>query len=955
MSEILISLIIRSVLLVAFGGATVLLLWRQSAATKHTVWRLTVLGLLLMPALLFRLPSFNVSVKKVPQLSATIPVLDRPDRSPATLDVIHGERQPALIPATLPSAPVMGSQMDWAGVIPVIWVSASVISVLPLLMGLLSLVGVLRRGRRIELDGFSELCASMGIRKTVSLCSSNEISTPAAAGAFRPVVLLPAGMESSDCGCLQMVLRHELAHIRRGDWMSRIVARMCCSMYALNPLVWLVSGLLRIESETACDDLVLAGGVDPKAYAKELLAIARTVRGSNLMVATVGMAHRSKVEARLRAIVDVSRRRGPLSGKWLASLGAVCLFGVCMISAVRLVSAQAPGAKAQEDTPLGFPWQMQDDVPNHPSIPPILAGAKITSEPYTPPPGHVTIASNGVARLPNGITIKLEGIAPTATISPIWDAANREVSNVPMSKFRVGGLLGDSSHYVPCLDRSLFFTLDGPPRNNLSIMSYISSPKVPDHIVVSGVIYSADGYGIADNGFQLRPNMTETRQLLLAGSQTIHRATYRLGLAFGDWRTVMDVKNPFYSIKPDAVKPKVPGNAKFKILTSGGAIELNGVPCIIGPRGEGQKWQPNYRFAGDKSASPLVARRALLLDANGDVIRGERRDRVGWYPLGPEDIRRCTHFVVQEREYEWAEFRDIPLRPSIEANAINPSSAISRGTATGIAPGFVKSVPGIGTVSIGQVVSARLQGRRWTFDGQPRWRADGRVLAGLNSDPWPSIISDVSQGNSVTQFGLQYSGNNWHKVNSRIRINGDLTEQSHGVPGGLIADVRWAATKSFAPTAKEAEVEIDIADGLWQVLATRRVEIQPEVNAASGNGSAKTGLALLDMDDPKIVDLSSVASFDQLGHANGDSLPKPPTDTAHRFVVVLRNGSEQQVPSATLTIIPNRPGQDPLQERIDKLTGRTHYLASDVKEIRYEYRPITKSVRIEHVAVKPGP
>jgi hypothetical protein len=289
----------------------------------------------------------------------------------------------------------------------------------------------------------------------------------------------------------------------------------------------------------------------------------------------------------------------------------------------------------------------------------------------------------------------------------------------------------------------------------------------------------------------------------------------------------------------------------------------------------------------------------------------------------------------------------------LEADAKEAAGSEIVGKATGIAPGFEKTVPGIGTVAISQIATARRQGDQWTLDGQPRWRADGKVLSGLNSDPMPNMIYKASDSDAPTEIRLQYAGSNWHKVNTRIKIDGERTEPYRGVPGGLIADIRWGATRSFDPKQKEATVDLEIADGPWTVLQDLPVDIKPATVGILSNDGLKTGLILTDDDEPRILEIESPTDLRNGRQERGELLPKPPAETAHRFVVVLKDGTEHQIPSATTNMISNRPGEDLDQERFDKLTGRTHYFASDVKEVRYEYRPISRVVRFDHVAIKP--
>ena len=96
------------------------------------------------------------------------------------------------------------------------------------------------------------------------------------------MLLVPAEAEAWPDERRRLVLLHELAHVRRWDWLTQLVAHVACAMYWFNPLVWLAARQMRIERERACDDLVLASGAKASDYAQELLALAAGLSDSRL-------------------------------------------------------------------------------------------------------------------------------------------------------------------------------------------------------------------------------------------------------------------------------------------------------------------------------------------------------------------------------------------------------------------------------------------------------------------------------------------------------------------------------------------------------------------------------------------------------------------------------------------------------------------------------------------------
>ena len=138
---------------------------------------------------------------------------------------------------------------------------------------------------------------------------------PVATGLFRPSVIMPADADTWSESRLRVVLLHELAHVKRRDCLTHVLAQAACAFYWFNPLAWLAVKRARAERERACDDLVLACGTRGSDYADLLLEMARVLRGDRFPAllggASLAMAHRSQLEGRLMAILDP---RVPRSG-----------------------------------------------------------------------------------------------------------------------------------------------------------------------------------------------------------------------------------------------------------------------------------------------------------------------------------------------------------------------------------------------------------------------------------------------------------------------------------------------------------------------------------------------------------------------------------------------------------------------------------------------------------------
>ena len=137
------------------------------------------------------------------------------------------------------------------------------------------------------------------------ICVSNSRRAPLTFGVFRPTVLLPEDLPIGDAQ-FQLVLAHELAHIRRKDCLRKLLLTVCLCLYWWNPLVWMMVWLANRDMELACDEAVLrALGPDcKKAYALTLLDMAQ--RNPKSAPLCSGFA-KSSAEERIRAILCFKR------------------------------------------------------------------------------------------------------------------------------------------------------------------------------------------------------------------------------------------------------------------------------------------------------------------------------------------------------------------------------------------------------------------------------------------------------------------------------------------------------------------------------------------------------------------------------------------------------------------------------------------------------------------------
>jgi beta-lactamase regulating signal transducer with metallopeptidase domain len=190
----------------------------------------------------------------------------------------------------------------------------------------------------------------LGVRRPVAILQARGDAMPMTWGALRPRVLLPAEFPAWPAARRQAVLVHELAHVKRLDWLTQLVARFACALYWWNPLAWIAARRLREERELACDDLVLAHGTMASSYAGDLLEIARAFRASPATaLAGIAMARRSQLAGRLLAVLDTTRDRGPVGSR--SAVTAVTTVAAVLLPLAALAARDA-STPSRESAPV---------------------------------------------------------------------------------------------------------------------------------------------------------------------------------------------------------------------------------------------------------------------------------------------------------------------------------------------------------------------------------------------------------------------------------------------------------------------------------------------------------------------------------------------------------------------------------------------------------------------------
>ena len=332
---------VSAILFLALLG--VFCLRRASASARHWLLAVGVVSALAMPAL-HVLPTGTL------RLRSGVSFAEQVDTG---LLGAAAALQPAgsAFDGFLSGLAALASDPGVAWMAGLIWLVGAVASTAVLLVGLARLRWLRASSNRLTDGPWHRQCAdialSCGLKRSVDLVLGPRPGLVATWGWRRPVVMLPASASGWPAARMRVVLLHELAHVHRGDWVLLMAGEALRCLWWFNPLVWMVRGRLRRESEHAADDLVLAHGVPPATCATHLIELARELRKNRrTWLPAPAMARPSHLKRRLSVMLNSHTNRRPLTP--LARFGSLSVLVPILILVASLDVGPASAAGRAE-------------------------------------------------------------------------------------------------------------------------------------------------------------------------------------------------------------------------------------------------------------------------------------------------------------------------------------------------------------------------------------------------------------------------------------------------------------------------------------------------------------------------------------------------------------------------------------------------------------------------------
>ena len=298
---------------------------RYAGRTFYVLWLLLAVRLVLPVQL--TLPEPAVTVELPPSQAVTVPAAVRPRAEAAVSDVPQsaGAAEPA------PAAPEAGRTLSWTQLGTWLWLGG--MAALLVYQG----AGYALARRRLLRDAepgseeetalLAALAAGLGVRRAPPLLRTADAASPMVLGLARPVLLLPEGALPAEE--LEVVLRHELTHLKRRDVAYQALLLLARTVHWFNPLVWWMGREAGRSLELCCDDAVVRGRDEAfcRRYGSVLL---RTAAGGRMPLSTQFGGGKGQLKARL----------GNLFRKKRNSAALVCIALACALLCTSLVACE---------------------------------------------------------------------------------------------------------------------------------------------------------------------------------------------------------------------------------------------------------------------------------------------------------------------------------------------------------------------------------------------------------------------------------------------------------------------------------------------------------------------------------------------------------------------------------------------------------------------------------------
>lgn len=173
----------------------------------------------------------------------------------------------------------------------------------------------------------NRLKSNLLLNKTIAIGESAKIDVPLVLGHFKPLILFPIGIVNMlTAEEVEAIITHELAHIKRFDYLSNILLTLVEILFYFHPAVWWISANVKAERENCCDDFALSQNIDKVVYAKALVKLEEIKMSRTPSLAMPFSSKKHHLLNRIKRIMNMPQTQNDIKEKSIATILLLSIF-----------------------------------------------------------------------------------------------------------------------------------------------------------------------------------------------------------------------------------------------------------------------------------------------------------------------------------------------------------------------------------------------------------------------------------------------------------------------------------------------------------------------------------------------------------------------------------------------------------------------------------------------------
>jgi len=221
-----------------------------------------------------------LNVPESPASSAASAAIVEADARPAPTAPFNSNSPDKVVAVGLNTPPAASTH--WTAWLALAWMSGAMVMLLRAGIKVAGAENLRRSCQPLKdermLSLVAEACHAVALARKIRVAVTDKLTSPAVVGVLVPTLILPLSLFSAlTPEQIRFVLLHELAHIRRGDYLANLFQLFAEALLFFNPAVWWISHQIRREREASCDALAIELSGAPADYAKTLVRVAENI------------------------------------------------------------------------------------------------------------------------------------------------------------------------------------------------------------------------------------------------------------------------------------------------------------------------------------------------------------------------------------------------------------------------------------------------------------------------------------------------------------------------------------------------------------------------------------------------------------------------------------------------------------------------------------------------------